>query len=202
MAGFRGPRVLSPTNSVSYLGSTLGFNTSTIFLTKGVFKVHSTPRGFSGSRLGGTYSLTRTGNTEVRIAYGALPHGGRVPRLRRFVRGTRTYKISTFVVTSLNIFRTTGGCTPGIRHRVSARTKMAGCTTTGILCGVNTSEIILTERVPLSRVTRVHTGIPGRLRVRYFMRNTVYISFSNEYLVSDCVANESTGRNSYTRPYH
>lgn len=197
-----GVRLLSPTNSFGELHLTTGFNTSTICYTNDVFNVHAGPSGLGNGRLGRTIRLIRNRGGGVCVAYGALPEGSRVPFLPSFLGCTRSVNISTFVVTSVKILTTTGGCTPGISIRVSARTNVMGCTSTGTFCSVNTAQVIATHRLSLSRVGAVHSGYGPGLRVRTFIRNTVYVDFDNEYALSGCLANESTGEKSYTRPYH
>ncbi len=196
------PRLLYPTNSLAHLGTTMSCNTSTICLTNRRFKVHATTAGFNRGSLVRNMGCTRRRNMGMRIAYGAVPRGSRVPHLPSFLEFLGGVNISTVVSTSLNAVVVIGGCTPSISLRVSMRSNVYGCRATGRFCGLNTGHVILTHRLALGRVGRVQRGAPGSLRVRVFTRNTVYISCSSHYLLSDCVANESTGHNSYTRPYH
>lgn len=197
-----GPRILSPTNGLENLGATISCNTSTICYNNGTFNVQSTPGGLDLRSFRRKSHCTRRHNTHICIAYGILPHGGRVRTVHRCINRLGSANISTLVISSVNIVVVTHRITPGLRLRMSARTNIAGCRTTGTFCRLNTHHIILTHRVSLRTIHSVHTGVPSSLSVRYFIRNTVYVTFSNHYLFSGCLANHSNGRNRYTRPYH
>lgn len=168
----------------------------------GTFNVEDTPGGLDLRSFRRNTHCTRTQNTHMCIAYGILPHGGRIETVRRCVDRLTNANISTLVIASVNILVATRDITPRLRLRISARTNIAGCNTTGTLCSLNTEHIILTHRVSLRTIQSVHTGVPSSVSIRYFIRKSVYVTFSKHYLVSGCLANHSNGRNRYTRPYH
>ncbi len=197
----RVPRVLSPTKSVRHLRTTVQFKTSTICMTNRSFNVQTTYTGFDHRRLTRTMSVYRRTKGELCIAYGILPQGQSFSTLPTCFDCLSSLNVSTLVVDSLKAVTLTRRCTPRMPVRVSARFNIIGCTATGRLFHLKTDHIILTHRLSLRRVQRVHTGASPTLRLRTFMRNTVYVSFSKHYIVSGCLAKHSTGRKRYTRPY-
>lgn len=197
---FVGFRVLTPTNSRRTLITNMEYNTGTICLNNGSFGTHEGTNGFSSTTLTTTIGCYRREGIGICLALGALYTSSRVSTTCRLTGDTLLYNISTFVVRSVNITRVIHRYFPRTELRTSARVDIVGPTKLEGLGRVKFYHTILPERVDRGRVLRVQGDASVRLRV--FIRNTLYVDISKRYCLSTVVNNEDKGEKLYTRPYH
>lgn len=191
-------RVLTPTKDFSDMVTTMEDKTSTICLNRGTFSTHSSTGGFSSRRLGGTATCYRVRNMGICIAVGAVIFSSRLRGLGGTVVSTTRTSISTLVIRGVKMTELTRELIPSLTLRTSARVDVRATSNMGTLCRVNFGHIILTHRVDGGRV-RGYYRVPIRLRI--FIRNTLYVYISKRYCLDTVVNTEDKGHNSYTRPY-
>lgn len=194
-------RLLTPTNSCRKFRTTVNTNTSTICMKKTTFNTQTCTGGFKRRRLLHTVSATRVRNEGLCLAIGALLGGERLSRrLCSCLLPCCGRNLSTIVIRSVNIFGVVERVFPNVRLRTDARVAIANPRKVGFLRRRNTSEIMATERLSLRRVQEVRRADP--VRVRSFVRKTLYCDCSKRYLVDDVLNKEDNGEKEYTRPYH
>lgn len=191
--------MLTPTNDFRTLATTMEDKTSTICFNANGFGTHEGTSGFSKSSLRHTISFYRREGIGIRVALGALIGSDRVSRLGRDIEHVYGDNTSTLVLRSLNILHIMGSVYPSVRLRTSARVSIKALSNVHALTSLKFSETILPHRLSGSRVGCLYRGSPVRLRV--FIRKTLYVYISKRYLLDTFLKSQDNGHNLYTRPY-
>lgn len=202
-------RIVTPINSHRSLTTTVRTNTSSMCFKVNGLGVHSRSTGrFAVSSLHRVTTAYGRRNVGACLAIGAIVCSGSVPAVGRVVSTTGRTNVSTIVTDSITIVDCYGRMKR--RIRLSARLGVSGARTLGF-CTHFTSISILTHRLGVSRIGRVrrrvrgrgvYNPVNGRVHVRVFYRNTLYVTMSNGYCVDLTGTGHSTGHNRYIRVYH
>lgn len=194
------PRLLTPTNKLSRVLTTVTTNASTVCTKLNNFGTHIDTRNFASSRFTHNYTITRTRNIHICIALGIFIFSSRLSSTITLKTRTLRLNTSTLVITSTKLTYTLDTTVPKIRVRLSARTNIRDRNTIQLTTSrLKIRHIAATHRLAISRVTTLYTA---NIPVRMFYRNTVYVNCSKTYRFSTLQHKQSTVHNSYARPYH